>query len=201
METNTNQKTINLLLTQKFNSNFYLNDSNLLNSFDPNRNLVNFHDNSQRLSIYLFFYFLGSKRELRGQEIISLDRQINNLVRSMDSKKRTHQADLKQKTKDLAAKSELGRYAREMVALCEEIDRNVHLFKTKPIGPLGRHIKLTQDANKNEGLNTLLEIQLGMKNLRSFLVACNEDRLVLEKMMQKQWTSRTRQPMITVRKR
>ena len=98
METNTNQKTINLLLTRKFNSNFYLNDSNLLNSFDPNRNLVNFHDSSQRLSIYLFFVlFLGSKRELRGQEIISLDRQINNLVRSMDSKKRTHQADLKQK--------------------------------------------------------------------------------------------------------
>jgi hypothetical protein len=88
-----------------------------------------------------------------------------------------------------------------MVALCEEIDRNVHLFKTKPIGPLGRHIKLTQDANKNEGLNTLLEIQLGMKNLRSFLVACNEDRLALEKMMQKQWTARTRQPRITVRKR
>ena len=119
----------------------------------------------------------------------------------MDSKKRTHQADLKQKTKDLAAKSELGRYAREMVALCEEIDTNGHLFKTKPIGPLGRHIKLTQEANENDGLNTLLEIQLGFQNLRSFLVACNEDRLVLVKMMEKQWTSRTRQPMITVRKR
>ena len=119
----------------------------------------------------------------------------------MESKKRTHLADLKQKTKDLSMKNELGRYAREMVALCEEIDRNVHLFRTKPIGPLGRHIKLTQDANKNDGLNTLLEIQLGMKNLRSFLVACNADRLVLEKMMQKHWTSRTRQPMITVRKR
>merc|ERR1712008_323262 len=78
--------------------------------------------------------------------------------------------------------------------------RNEHLFKTKPIGPLGRHIKLTQDANKNDGLNTLLEIQLGIKNLRSFLVSCNEDRLVLEKMMQKQWTSRTRQPMITFEK-
>ena len=156
------------------------------------------------MNFYFFlslFYFLGSQRELRSQEIISLDREINNLVRSMDSKKRTHQADLKQKTKDLSMKNELGRYAREMVALCEEIDRNVHLFSAKPIGPLGRHIKLTQDANKNDGLNTLLEIQLGIKNLRSFLVACNADRLVLEKMMKKYWTSRTRQPMITVRKR
>ena len=74
------------------------------------------------------------------------------------------------------------------------------LFFLLPTGPLGRHIKLTQEAAENDDLNTLLEIELGNRALKSFLVECKEDRIILDEMMQKYWKMKNKQPVISQRK-
>ena len=75
------------------------------------------------------------------------------------------------------------------------------LFRSKPIGPLGRYIKLTPEAAQNDALNSLLEVQLSSKDLKSFIVSCKEDRMKLDQMMENYWRQKTKQPSITQRKR
>ena len=83
-----------------------------------------------------------------------------------------------------------------MLNLCIKLN----YFFLPPLGPLGRHIKLTQEAAENDDLNTLLEIELGNRALKSFLVECKEDRIMLDEMMQKYWNMKNKQPVISQRK-
>ena len=106
---------------------------------------------------------------------------------------------LRKVCKDKSLCGELAPYSAAMKRLCKDIEANVDQFKSKPIGPLGRHIKLTQEAARNDELSSLLEIQLGQYHLKSFLLECKQDRIVLDRMMKKHYT--TRQPMIITRKR
>ena len=50
---------------------------------------------------------------------------------------------------------ELVPYSAAMKRLCKDIDANVDQFKSKPIGPLGRHIKLTPEAAKIDELSNM----------------------------------------------
>ena len=53
---------------------------------------------------------------------------------------------LRKVCKDKSLCDELAPYSAAMKSLCKDIDANVDQFKSKPIGPLGRHIKLTPEA-------------------------------------------------------
>ena len=101
---------------------------------------------------------------------------------------------LRKVCKDKSVCGELAPYSAAMKRLCKDIEANVDQFKSKPIGPLGRHIKLTPEAAKNDELSSLLEIQLGQYRLKSFLVECKQDQIVLDRMMKKHYP--TKQPMI-----
>ena len=104
---------------------------------------------------------------------------------------------LRKVCKDKSLCGELAPYSAAMKRLCKDIEANVDQFKSKPIGPLGRHIKLTSEAAKNDQLRSLLEISLGQYRLKSFLVECKQDQIVLDRMMKKHYTAR--QPMIITR--
>ena len=103
---------------------------------------------------------------------------------------------------DLSQPNELGRYTKAIVKLVEDIDKNEKLFKAKPIGPLGRYIRINPDVVKDPSLCSLIEVYLGMPNLKSFIVENKEDRVELEKLMEKHWPGyKEKQPMITTKKR
>ena len=84
---------------------------------------------------------------------------------------------LRKVCKDKSLCGELAPYSAAMKRLCKDIEANVYQFKSKPIGPLGRHIKLTTEAAKNDQLRSLLEISLGQYRLKSFLVECKQDQI------------------------
>ena len=86
-----------------------------------------------------------------------------------------------------------------MEELCSEIERNMDEFKVPPIGPLGKYIKLTRKTGKDENLASLLQNQLGVKLLNSFLVDNRDDRKILDKLMDKQNFSK--KPRIEEKKR
>ena len=86
-----------------------------------------------------------------------------------------------------------------MEELCSEIERNIDEFKVPPIGPLGKYIKLTRKTGKDENLASLLQNQLGVKLLSSFLVDNRHDREILNKLMDKQNFSK--KPRIEEKKR
>ena len=86
-----------------------------------------------------------------------------------------------------------------MEELCSEIERNIDEFKVPPIGPLGKYIKLTRKTGKDENLASLLQNQLGVKLLNSFLVDNKNDRKILDKLMDKQNFSK--KPRIEEKKR
>ena len=107
---------------------------------------------------------------------------------------------LRKVCKDKSLCGELAPYSAAMKRLCKDIEENVNQFKSEPIGPLGRHIKLTQEAAKSDELSSLLEIKLGQNYLKSFIVECRQDRVVLDEMMRKHWNCQL-PPLIISRKR
>ena len=149
----------------------------------------------------LFFLSTGKKRDLKAEEIEMVEKEMRDYDKTIKLSDQAHRSKMNQIRSDLSQKSELARYSTAIDRLCQDIEANVHQFRSKPIGPLGRHIKLTQEAARNDKLNSLLEIQLGQKNLKSFLVECKEDQRVLDNLMRKHWHLKAKQPMITTRKR
>ena len=138
---------------------------------------------------------------MKAEEIEMVEKEMRDYDKTIKLSDQAHRSKMNQIRSDLSQKSELARYSTAIDRLCKDIESNVHQFRSKPIGPLGRHIKLTQEAARNDELNSLLEIQLGQKNLKSFLVECTEDQKVLDNMMRKHWHLKSKQPMITKRKR
>ena len=143
----------------------------------------------------------GQKREDKANEISAKDREITYIEKAITSKEAKHKAKIYEARSGLAQQNELARYNKEMVNLCQEIDRNVGQFRVKPIGPLGRYIKLTPEAAKDDQLNSLLAVKRNSRELKGFLVDCYEDRKCLEKMMGRYYAMKQKQPMITIRKR
>ena len=73
--------------------------------------------------------FSGKKRDIKADEIKNAERSVYEQERAMKSKETEHRNKMKQIESDLGQKTELGRYTREMARLCQDIDRNVHMFK------------------------------------------------------------------------
>jgi hypothetical protein len=108
-------------------------------------------------------------------------------LKAQETNKRHEKKSLQSKEKEANQENnELGKYGKAMVELCSEIERNIRQFKIPPIGPLGKYIKLTRNTGNNENLANLLQNQIGVKLLNSFLVDNTPDRKMLQKLMEKQ---------------
>ena len=147
------------------------------------------------------FNYTGQKRDLKAQEIEGIEREMRDYEKNIRQSELAHRSKMNQIQKDLSQKSEIARYGPAMDKLCKDIEANANQFRSKPIGPLGRYIKLTKEAAKDDELNSLLEVQMNQKNLKSFLVECKQDQMILDKLMQRHWHHKPKQPMITTRKR
>ena len=76
----------------------------------------------------------------------------------------------------------------------EDYSSGSNVFTIRPIGPIGRYIRLTPDAAGDEKLTQLLEIELGIGLLKSFICNCRKDRIQLEKIIQQVWRSGIEKP-------
>ena len=79
----------------------------------------------------------------------------------------------------------LARFGPKFQALVQDIDSGRTVFKKKPIGPLGRHVKLSDLALKHPSIPDVLESFLGYDKFRSFLVDNGEDWKKLNELMRR----------------
>ena len=93
----------------------------------------------------------------------------------------------------------LGRFGDSMMRLDREIEdymRDSSVFTKRPIGPIGRYIRLTQNAANDNKLAQLLEVEMGIGLLKSYICNCRKDRLQLEKIIQQVWSYGQEKPPI-----
>ena len=93
----------------------------------------------------------------------------------------------------------LRRFGENMTRLNKEIEdysRGSYVFTKRPIGPIGRYIRLTPDAAGDNKLAQLLEVELGIGLLKSYICHCRKDRIQLEKIMQQVWSPGKEKPPI-----
>ena len=86
----------------------------------------------------------------------------------------------------------LQRFGEEIIQLEYEIDdymRDIdsNFFTKRPIGPVGRFIRASEEALNDEKLLDVIEIELGSAFLKSYICNCREDRQKLENIMTKIW--------------
>ena len=86
-----------------------------------------------------------------------------------------------------------------MESLCQDIERNSNQFSSQPIGPLGRYIKLSSKVGQDDNLASLIQNQVGINLIKSFLVQNGQDRDILFSLMKKQ--NFYKQPVIYTKKR
>ena len=92
-----------------------------------------------------------------------------------------------------------------MESLCQDIERNLDRFWSRPIGPLGKYIKLSAKIGQDDNLANLIQNQVGIPLIKSFLVQNKdphknrEDRDLLFSLMRKQ--NFHKQPVIYTKKR
>ena len=63
------------------------------------------------------------------EEIKEAERSVSNQERIIKAKEGDHRNKMQQIRQDIGQKTELGRYTREMVRLCEDIERNANKFR------------------------------------------------------------------------
>ena len=91
------------------------------------------------------------------------------------------------------------KYGRQMESLCQDIERNSNQFSSRPIGPLGKYIKLSSKVGQDDNLANLIQNQVGISLIKSFLVQNKQDRDILFSLMKKQ--NFHKQPVIYTKKR
>ena len=104
-----------------------------------------------------------------------------------------------QKYKD----NSLQRFGEGIIQLENEIedymrDTDSKFFTKRPIGPIGRFIRASEEALNDEKLLDVIEIELGSAFLKSYVCNCREDRQKLEGIMAKIWT-KSKPPIIYTR--
>ena len=86
------------------------------------------------MQLKFYFFVSGDKREEKENEIRELEREINNMEKAIKSKSTAHRAKMQKLHSDLSHANELGRYSQAIVNLVQDIENNIKLFKSKPIG-------------------------------------------------------------------
>lgn len=89
------------------------------------------------------------------------------------------------------------RFGQDIQNLVDHIDREERRFKVKPIGPIGRHVKLVENAAKDKDLADLIKSELNKKFLEHFLVDNVADSKQLELLFEKHFCGK--KPPIIVR--
>ena len=98
---------------------------------------------------------LGEKRELLGKDIEKLG--MRNTKLNLDQKKiKVDIKSLEDQLRNTNSQSKMSRFSRDIQSLVRDIEANAARFKMVPIGPLARHIELSEEACTNDRLSTLL---------------------------------------------
>lgn len=141
----------------------------------------------------------GRTRDELSQEIENLNLEINpkkTEIEQASQQKQMLTAELSKRKRSNASVSNLKRFGYEFEELVQDINRCKD-FKVKPVGPIGRHIKLVGKAATDKNLADLLETELGKGFLRGFLVASWEDSKVLSALLERHF-HRRRPPSIII---
>ncbi|TRY60937.1 hypothetical protein TCAL_04216 [Tigriopus californicus] len=141
----------------------------------------------------------GRTRDDLGKEIEDLSVEMNPKNAEIDQilqQKQILMEELNKRKRTNANVSNLKRFGFEFEDLIQDINRCKD-FKEKPIGPIGRHIKLVGKAAKDKNLADLLETELGKGFLRGFLVASWEDSKALSALFERHF-HRRRPPSIII---
>ena len=96
----------------------------------------------------------------------------------------------------------LNRFGEQIIKLEKEIDdyvRGSSPFVKRPIGPVGRFVRLRADAGNDDKLVELLEIELGRGLLNSYICHCRSDRILLERIIKSVYDNRGKPPSIFTR--
>ena len=112
---------------------------------------------------------------------------------------KSNESKFRQKFLSNIENQSLRRFGDSMIHLNKEIDdysRNSNVFIKRPIGPIGRYIRLTQNAAHDDKLAQLLDTEMGIGLLKSFICHCRKDRQQLEKIMKQVWSYGKEKPPI-----
>ncbi len=147
---------------------------------------------------------LGDNREAKNKEMECCESQIKRLLvckRSLLNKREILQKDLEQATRK---NSSISRYGQATERLVNAIEKAVlaKKFQKPPIGPVGCHIRLTDEATSNKAISQLLELEIQSVRIRSFIVDNDADYTVLDGLMQEHFHGNdrgSRQPRIYTR--
>ena len=158
---------------------------------------------------------LETSKEQNSAEIKRLGDRRNDVEIKEEEKikeKNTFKQRLKSKTKEQLYRQNflskyktqsLSRFGEQVIKLEKEIDdyvRDSNVFTKRPIGPLGRYVRLKGEACNDEKLAELLEIELGSGLLRSYICNCRQDRTKLEGIINPIWSNTTfKSPLIFTR--
>ena len=134
-----------------------------------------------------------------------------NDIEQQEGQKKNEKRDLREKLKKKQSEHSfrvehlekirtqcLGRFQVNITRLEKELDdytRDSNVFTRRPIGPIGRYIKLNGQAVYDDKLAELLEIELGTGLLKSYICNCQKDRVALEKLAKQIWGHNTRQKL------
>ena len=131
--------------------------------------------------------------------------------KSIDKRELTKELKEKRKTQNFFRThlkkykdNSLQRFGEEIIQLEYEIDdymRDIdsNFFTKRPIGPVGRFIRASEEALNDEKLLDVIEIELGSAFLKSYICNCRKDRQKLENIMAKIW-KKGKPPIIYTRK-
>ena len=157
---------------------------------------------------------LEADKEQNSNEIKRLGNGRNDIEMQQEEKtneKNTMKQSLKVKQKEQDFRKDflnkyttqsLGRFGERIMRLEKEIDdynRDSNVFTKRPIGPMGRYMRLKNDASSDNTLVQLLEIELGVGLLKSYICNCRKDREILEKIIKPIW-GHAKPPIIYTRK-
>ena len=128
---------------------------------------------------------LKSEQERRRKEREDLQREKLGLERAGNSSEAQH----------------LARFGSTVMALAKQVEEHWKkggYFEKKPVGPVGRHVKLVgRAAEPGSELPDLLQAEMGVRSLAAFLVDNDRDRKQLEKLSRGIFT-RSRPPMVSI---
>ncbi len=148
---------------------------------------------------------LGQKRDALADEVRQARDELNAMRSEQDrqlqerSEAQREQARL-EKAGNSKEAQHLARFGVSIMALATQVERAwpQGRFRRKPVGPVGRHVKLIgKAAEVGSELPDLLEAELGGRALTAFLAHCHEDRKELEALIRDIFR-RSRPPMISV---
>jgi hypothetical protein len=145
---------------------------------------------------------LEADKEQNSNEIKRLGNGRNDIEMQEEEKtneKNTMKQNLKVKQKEQDFRKDflnkyktqsLVRFGERIIRLEKEIDdyhRDSNVFTKRPIGPMGRYMRLKNDATSDNNLARLLEIELGVGLLISYICNCRKDREILDKIIKPIW--------------